>query len=114
AENLLSQLQIGVLQDSPGSGRVEPLHELRRAGWMQSGAELMQLERVVLRQHLAQFGQEQRVDHDALARRKKTKLPAARRCKRLRGNVEYRGNRRACQRRSTSRTRGSETRNNSS
>src|SRR5262245_48470294 len=53
-----------MLQHAPRVRRLEPLHEFSRAGRVQRGAELVQLEYVVLRQHLAQLWQEERVDHE--------------------------------------------------
>jgi hypothetical protein len=54
-------------QHAPGIARVEPFHEFGRARWVQGRAEFAQLERIVFGQHLAQFRQEQRVDHGPLA-----------------------------------------------
>ena len=98
AKNLFAELQIGMPQDPPRIGRIESFHELRRAGRMQCGAEFLQLKRVVFGEHLAQFGQEQRVDHDALGAKKDTAGRGA--VCQLRGNPEYRANRQNCQRRS--------------
>jgi hypothetical protein len=45
---------------------------------VQSSAEFLELKRIVLGQHLAQFGQEQRVDHDAGARKERPNEAACR------------------------------------
>src|SRR5437773_1801420 len=54
-----------IIAPAESSGYSRSRRISRRSRGVPRCAELMQLERVVLGQHLAQFGQEQRVDHDA-------------------------------------------------
>ena len=56
SEDVFAELEIGMPQDSPGIGSVEAFHELGGAGRVESRAEFLELEGVVLRQHLAQLG----------------------------------------------------------
>ena len=63
-EDLDAQRHLGMLQDRPGLGGRQPLHELGSPRRMQRGAEFLQLGHVVLGQHFAEFGQVERVRHD--------------------------------------------------
>ncbi len=67
AEDFGPGLRIGLGQHGPGFGRAQSLHEFRRPRGVQRGAEFAQLGRVVLGQHLAQFGQVEGVDHGRAA-----------------------------------------------